>query len=358
MDPARDPRSGPRPPLGGAADPRSTGRRGRERSAFPRTHPAWRWLQPPRRLRPTRAGWIFFLLVFGVGFAALNTGNNLLYMVLALMLAFLVLSGLLSEAALRGIRVRRRVPGDVFAGRDARVLLEIHNDQARAAAFAVGVEDRVDDGAGGDRPAGRCFALRIGPGAREVRSYPLCAERRGELRFRGYVVFTRFPFGLFSKSMRIEDEDTALVYPAIDRLAAPRSAAEAERAGEQDEWEMAGNSPVAAGLRSFVPGDTPRRIHWRASQRAGSLLVRDLESESEQEVRVHLRRDGRPGDRFEARVRRAASEVVALLEAGRRVGLEAGGQRFEPDVGARHRACLLAYLARVQPSRAGEVASP
>ena len=39
-------------------------------------------------LRPTRAGWIFFLLTFGVGFAALNTGNNLLYLVLSLMLSF------------------------------------------------------------------------------------------------------------------------------------------------------------------------------------------------------------------------------------------------------------------------------
>ena len=46
-----------------------------------------RWLRPPRKLRPTRPGWLFFAVTFGVGFAALNTGNNLLYLVLALMLA-------------------------------------------------------------------------------------------------------------------------------------------------------------------------------------------------------------------------------------------------------------------------------
>jgi hypothetical protein len=59
-----------------------------------------RWLRPPRTLRPTRAGWSFFAITFGVGFDALNTGNNLLYLVLSLMLAFLVLSGALSESAL------------------------------------------------------------------------------------------------------------------------------------------------------------------------------------------------------------------------------------------------------------------
>ena len=74
-----------------------------------------RWLRPPRKLQPTRAGWCFFALVMGVGFAALNTGNNLLYLVLSLMLSFLILSGAFSESALRGVCVTRRVPRDLFA---------------------------------------------------------------------------------------------------------------------------------------------------------------------------------------------------------------------------------------------------
>ena len=72
-------------------------------------------MKPPRALRATRAGWCFIAIIFGVGFAALNTGNNLLYLVLALMLAFLVLSGLLSEASLRGLRVERHLPRELFA---------------------------------------------------------------------------------------------------------------------------------------------------------------------------------------------------------------------------------------------------
>ena len=146
-------------------------------------------------------------------------------------------------------------------------------------------------------------------------------------------MFTRFPFGLFSKSLLIEDDETLLVYPPVDRLSLPGSAEDAARDGETREWELAGSSPVAAGLRSFVPGDPRRRIHWQASQRAGSLLVRDLESECDQEVRVRLHTGGRPGAGFEGRVRRAASEVVALLDAGRRVGLDAGGRAVRSRVG-------------------------
>jgi uncharacterized protein (DUF58 family) len=290
------------------------------------------------------------VLIFGVGFAALNTGNNLLYLVLSLMLAFLVLSGLLSEAGLRGIRVKRRVPREIFAEQEARVTLEIVNEQRRVAAFAIVVEDRVADPDQGDRPAGRCFALRIEPGKRETRSYPLCAEHRGLLEFRGFVVCTRFPFGLFSKSLVIEDEASVLVYPAVDPVPLSDISGDAAKRGESQTRERVGSSAVAAGLREYAPGDPRRRIHWRASLRSGSLLVRELESELDVEVEVRLHTGRPPGGGFEARVRRAASEVVGLLDAGRRVSLRADDRHFEADSGPAHRATLLAFLSRVQPA--------
>jgi uncharacterized protein (DUF58 family) len=237
----------------------------------------------------------------------------------------------------------------MFAERDARIALEIHNAPRRGTALAVVVEDRIADTRTRDRAAGRCFALRIAPGATETRSYRLRPERRGPIEFRGFVVITRFPFGLFSKSLAIEARETALVYPAVDPLPAP-APDDAARPGDARAREIAGASAVAAGLRSYTPGDPRRRIHWRASVRSTSLLVRELESERDAEVEVRLHTDGGPSaDVFEGRVRRAASEVVCLLAAGRRVGLRAGARAFGPGAGAGHRASLLAFLARVEP---------
>ena len=75
-----------------------------------------RMLEPPRKLRPTRVGWFFVGGVLSIGIAAVNTGNNLLYFVLAMMLGAIVVSGILSERNLRGLWVERSVPGDVTAG--------------------------------------------------------------------------------------------------------------------------------------------------------------------------------------------------------------------------------------------------
>ena len=335
--------------------PRGARRRRRPRSAFSR---ARRWLRPPRTLRPTRAGWSFFALCFGVGFAALNTGNNLLYLVLALMLAFLVLSGVLSEMALRGIRVRRLLPDELFARRAARVALEIHNAQRRVAAFAIVVEDRVATPEGDDRSAGRCVALRVAAGARELRSYHFDPARRGALDFRGFVVSTRFPFGLFTKSLLIEAPEQALVYPAVERVAPP-----AERPARSADGALPhprdGSGDAADALREFAPGDPARRIHWRASARARRLLVRRRVGDEPAEIQVELARSaGEPAEHFERRVSRAASEVVAGLAAGHRVGLRAAPESIGAASGARQRSRLLAFLAQVQAPGAAQGQAP
>src|SRR5690606_41777220 len=61
----------------------------------------------PRRLKVTGTGRTYLMVTLGVGIGALNTGNNLLYLLLGLLLGVIVLSGLLSERVLRGLHVER-----------------------------------------------------------------------------------------------------------------------------------------------------------------------------------------------------------------------------------------------------------
>jgi uncharacterized protein (DUF58 family) len=289
------------------------------------------------------------VLSFGVGFAALNTGNNLLYLVLSLMLAFLVLSGVMSESALRGIRVRRRLPRDLFARASTAVGLEISNEQPKVPAFAVVVEDRVREGDGPERAAGRAFALRIDPGATELRSYQLLPARRGRLIFTEFRVYTRFPFGLFSKSLTIEAPAESLAYPAVEPVAVPANFG-AARGGGETVPGPGGTGANAVGLREFIDGDSVRRIHWRSSLRHRQLLVTEIESEHEAEVEVRLRTRGiEAGESFEQRVSWAASEIVALLDNDNRVSLRTNGPCFAADTGTHHRARLLSFLALVEP---------
>ncbi|MGB1780177.1 MAG: hypothetical protein ACPHQP_11530, partial [Longimicrobiales bacterium] len=68
----------------------------------------WARIRAWRRIRFTSGGVVFTVGTTAVGFAAMNTGNNLLYLLLGAMLGFIAVSGWLSEQAIRGLRVERR----------------------------------------------------------------------------------------------------------------------------------------------------------------------------------------------------------------------------------------------------------
>jgi uncharacterized protein (DUF58 family) len=328
------------------------------------------FLQPPRQLRPTRAGWVFLLINLGVGFAALNTGNNLLYLVLALLLAFLTLSGILSESALRGIEIRRTLPRDVFAAADNPVRIEIRNTQTKVPAFAIVVEDRCSP-AGQPHAAdsrdwrlakdddltvvGRVFALRVSPGATESRSYALHVEQRGELNFHSMRVSTRFPFGLFLKSRSIRAPGNALVYPEIRPLEMAEVNGGEESSTETSARSRGGGTDVIE-LREWEDGDSLNRVHWKSSLRRDRLYVRTQQDDHQAEVEVVLRTKGNPApEQFEEKVCWAASEVMCHLASGLRVGLVTDHDHIRAELGAQQRSRLLSFLALVEIGGSSEI---
>lgn len=314
-------------------------------------------LRMPRTLRATRAGWCFVVIVFGVGFAALNTGNNLLYLILSLLLAFLVLSGLLSESSLRGLRVERRLPREIFAGAPNRIGLRIHNDLSRTPSFAVSI---VDLRAGGEEveEAGRSFALRVGPKDSIDRSYDFEPPERGDTTFVGCRLSTRFPFGLFVKSVDLDLETRALVYPRIQDLPSTEESHGTLEMGEERR-RRASEGDVLSGLREYIEGDPVQRIHWRRSLHARRLIVGEREGEKSAQIEVLLAiPESLDPAEIESRISRATSEVVENLERGRQVGLRTALNRFAPDSGFAHRTDLLSFLARVKADPAKLAETP
>jgi uncharacterized protein (DUF58 family) len=167
-----------------------------------------------RQLRFTREGRVFVLVTLGVGAAAVNTGNNLLYLVLGLLLSLIVLSGVLSELVLRNVRAERRLPRRAFAGSPALVELVLHNGKRRIPSFSIEAED-VAPGQPTDR---RCYFLKIGAGQEQVGGYQRTPARRGRLVLEEIILRTRYPFGLFEKSRVLHAPGELVVYPALATL--------------------------------------------------------------------------------------------------------------------------------------------
>ena len=80
-----------------------------------------------RRFTLTRQGKGYVFVTVGVGIAAVNTGNNLLYLILGLLLSLLLVSGTLSDLALYQLRAKRRLPTRLYVGRPHAVEITLEN---------------------------------------------------------------------------------------------------------------------------------------------------------------------------------------------------------------------------------------
>jgi uncharacterized protein (DUF58 family) len=146
-------------------------------------------------------------LTIGIGAGAINTGNNLLFLILGLLLSSIVVSGLLSELNLRGVRVERRLPSFARAGAPALVGLVARNEKPRAPSFSLEIRERSGD------VSGSAHLLAVLAGDTVEAAYETVPARRGRYRFAELEIATRAPFGLFEKARPVEAPDELIVLP-------------------------------------------------------------------------------------------------------------------------------------------------
>lgn len=271
-------------------------------------------MRPPRKLKFTREGKFFVGITLGVGFAAINTGNNLLYLLLGMLLALIIVSGLMSELSLRDLTVVRRLPLRAQVGRPHLVEIEVFNHKGRVPSYAIEVED-LRAGQPADK---RCFFLKISPKSAQVAAYRRTPAKRGRDKHVGFRIATRFPFGLFEKSREVPAEGELIIYPAVDPVQLPSMPAGRYAGG--DAAFGRGHGDDYLGLKLLRDGEDPRDVHWRKSAAVGQLVSRERARDARPDVVLPLDVI-RPDDAkeewfntFERKIRDVASRAVAHIK--------------------------------------------
>lgn len=278
--------------------------------------PKSRYQRGARRLKFTREGKYYLGITLGVGFAAINTGNNLLYLLLGMLLSLIVVSGVMSELSLRNLTVTRRLPLRAQVGRPHLVEIEVFNHKGKIPSYAIEVED-LRAGQPADK---RCFFLKISPSSAQVAAYRRTPARRGRDHHTGFRIATRFPFGLFEKSREVLAPGDLIIYPAVDPVRLPIDVG--TKPGNSGRLIGRGGGDDIYTVRPRRDGDDPRDIYWRKSALASQLVVRERTREARPDVELVLDVI-RPAPEteafataFEKRIREIASRAVAHLKRG------------------------------------------
>lgn len=316
------------------------------RPAAPAGGPArwwWRLLRPRHTIWPTRDGWWCLFAAMGLGLAAVNTGNNLVYLLCSMLLALIVVSGVLSEQSMRGLHLVAVLPEEIYAGRPALLGATLSNRKRRLPTSSVTLEIP-----GRDARRRHLHVPWLEAGAERLCTWEATLPARGRWRLPGVRLSTRFPFGLFVKSGRVALAEEVLVYPAVGPVS-PEAWSRLGEAGESAARRR-GRGHDLYDLRAYRPGDDPRLIHWRSSAKAAALMVRELEEDTALDARLVLTGSGgRDRARLERALSEAASLAVHLLAAGAAVALVGPGSFVPFGRGRGHARAILTALALYEP---------
>ncbi len=295
-----------------------------------------------RSIRLTPEGTRFLLFTFGIGLAAINTGNNLFYLLLAMMLSFIVISGLLSEHCLRRLEFHRHVPDLIMANEPTALTLSVANRNRHLPSFSLRLFDVVEG-----QDVDRGLAIRLLPPQSSVMlSYPLLATKRGWIQFEGIRAQTLFPFGLFMKKGLYSTAAQLLVSPPIKPLTI-RFVDELVSEGQGESLSRRGHGSQLYNLRPYQPGDDSRSIHWMTTARTSHLIVRETEAEDQRRITIVLSTVA-PKERdllFERSVTFVASLLWQLTERTYPVRLLVGTEDSGLGSGSAHLLAMLRLLA-------------
>lgn len=298
------------------------------------------------RLTQLAVGYLIFTLV--VGFSAINTGNNSLYIALSFMLAGLVISGVASKGGLKHITLEIGGIEEAWAGETAYGFVRATN---RSRIWHV--RDVVLYADGLEAPI---FFPVLHRGETVQMEARLAFSRRGRVRLESARLYTRYPFGLFQKRRRVALKGEVIVFPRLFPRSAAMQTIEILR-GEKARADRLGPGSEVRAFRDYVRGDSLRQVHWKKTASTGRWVIKETELEANQSVEIAVDPvvpKGATPEEFEEMISEAATLVRDAIDAQLEVVLHTpGGSVRGGGDGARRP--MFEVLALLEPSGEGWV---
>jgi uncharacterized protein (DUF58 family) len=310
----------------------------------------WKWLPFFTQYRLTREGWLYIAATVIVLSAALNTSNNLLYMILSALLAVMVLSGVLSGINFRSLEVSAQLPEHCLAQEPFQVALTLKNRKRLFPTFSISVGPLE----GCPFRFGSFYLPLIRVQDRETHMVQTIVPSRGRHTLDALQLKSRYPFGFIMKGRKLEVEASCVAFPEI----VPVEDVDAwayDLLGSSERF-VRGQGMDLYMIRDYLSSDSARHVDWKASAKTSKMKIREFAAEEDQTVRLRFDRFGLPGDeaRFERLVSQAASFAYHLSEAGVAVTLVSEGTRPTPERSDGALESILYYLALVEMTSAAQ----
>ncbi len=301
------------------------------------------------RSRVTRGGLLYSLAMVLTGLGAFLSGNNLLFLVFAAMMALVLVSGFISRLVLSGLELEVLLPEHVSARMPAAARVRLRNLKSWTPSFSIelaGQRDLTQD-APPILAQPVYFAMIPGKATIEV-PVIVVFPYRGRHKENLFSISTRFPFGFLRKSTSVALRRETIVNPALEPCAGMEDLLDSITG--EIETQLRGDGHDFYRVRPYEAHDSARHVDWKSTAHAGALQVREFTRDQQGVVEIFFDRRIEPGRQrqFEELVENCAFVVWELAERDARLWFRS--QRFAlalPEEGEIWD--VLRFLALVEP---------
>jgi uncharacterized protein (DUF58 family) len=272
---------------------------------------------------PTSGGGVFLVIIIVVGFAAWNTGNNLLFLVFSLLCATLFVGWIAARTSLRDLTVSARFPDHIFAAEPAPVIVTVRNTKRVLPSFSVFVEARGPNSEPQQRPGPRRrYAKRLLAYFSYVPHHASAEQRveqlfpkRGHVLIDGFELSTRFPFGFFRRRRRLRARNVDIIVYPKPEVISDKLHLLPMYAGRIPSLRRGAGHDLFS-MRDYQPQDDLRHIDWKATARSRRLTVREFTSEDERRITIVLDTclPGEPNEELRQRFEKGVVQTASLLK--------------------------------------------
>jgi uncharacterized protein (DUF58 family) len=278
---------------------------------------------------PTKVGIIFCVLLLLLLLGSVNYSKSLGFMLTFLLAGLGNIIMFATWRNLAGLRLRAGGSMPVFAGDEATFAVQLENLDPQIR-YSIAISQEGHEYEVVDVPA---------DGVAQVH-FRVNAKNRGYLNAGRFRLYTEFPAGLFVAWTWIELSMQCLVYPKPAAKADEVFSSTADD-GEHD-YQGAGLEEYA-GLRKYQPGDSWRRVAWKAVARSGELHTKEFSGGQPQLQWIEWNALAMSGT--ENRLSMMTRLVINAEEAGNQYGLRFPEFEIAPSRGSSHFARCLKALA-------------
>jgi uncharacterized protein (DUF58 family) len=268
-----------------------------------------------------------------LGVAAVNTGNNLVYLVVSALLGFMGISGIFGKNNLSGVKVQVEFPEDIYAKTECPAIVTLVNKKRFFPVFLMKLK------IGGDT----VFFPFVDGRSSSTRHLNVTFPRRGRHKIADLHIFSVFPFNFFTRYRKLNTLPPIVVFPRPKRseLLFPYNR-NRRWTGEIDS-DRAGYESDIVSIREYAYGDPLKYVNWKATARTGQLKTKELSSPVYEPVVIDF--DEVPIKDLEERISSIAYTIIQCHRENRPIGMRMDGRVFAPGSSHRHRSVLLRELA-------------